>query len=177
MKQYYGICDVKWNFKQLQRVVIVWWKPNYWRKITFLTMYYTYTYICICEYVYVCVRAYVYAHTKLFISYWTARSKLYSTICVRHFTFSHKITTHEIIFSRKHFYFHPFNSSFWELCSISVREISRTASLLQKGYQPWFFYWMTRIELFGAIYSQEPGVRKATRLSSYTHDRAFCRFD
>jgi hypothetical protein len=55
MKQYYGICEIKWNLKQLQWAVIMWWKPNCWRRITFLPMCYTYIYICVC----LCVSAYV----------------------------------------------------------------------------------------------------------------------
>ena len=55
---------------------------------------YLYLYLCICVCVHACVRTCT--HTKtiyLFILYRTARIKMYSTICVRHFTFSNKIKT------------------------------------------------------------------------------------
>jgi hypothetical protein len=89
-----------------------------------------YIHLYLCVFVRECVLTCMRTQKDLFILYGAATSKLLSTMCVGHFTFSNKINTHEIIFARKHVYFHPFIFSIWQLCSVYGRGISRTASLL-----------------------------------------------
>ena len=72
----------------------------------------TLIFVCVCMRVPACVRLRSHKTIYLFVLYRTARSKMYSTVCVRYFTFSNKIKTREIIFSLKHFYFHSLTPVF-----------------------------------------------------------------